>query len=285
MAVQEVVSVLRTLLQDNGETLRARHGAEVVAAVQDIERLLSKRLQQESAYASLWDRFKENPQGLAMQLTGALEAMVEADPALARRLDAFVREYHEVIAPPDVEQAQTGNEVMAVGGDVLDTALKPVEVAEEENRGPYAPDTASDTRFNASVERGTYLYGNVKGGKEDVGRAVGVEVFDFGRRAEIVNLVDVRGVGRLFEQLTRAVSEHPAIDDALKKEVVAELQSAESQVRQTEDADSAILAQHLHKLQEMAPDIADILLNALSTADLGPAVQRAVEQVQGSTEE
>jgi hypothetical protein len=101
MIIQEVVSILGDLVQDDGATLGERYGPRALTVAQNLRSLLAVRLQEESPYTSLWEQFEAEPQAVTAELTGSLEALVEADPALAKRLNAFVEEYHQIIVPPD----------------------------------------------------------------------------------------------------------------------------------------------------------------------------------------
>mgnify|MGYP006299016721 CR=1 FL=1 len=86
MAAQDVIRWLGRLMEDDGETIRRRHGPEAVAAAEDMARFLADRFEEESAYAALWEAFEEDPEAHSAEVIGALEAWVEADPALARRI-------------------------------------------------------------------------------------------------------------------------------------------------------------------------------------------------------
>jgi hypothetical protein len=101
MIIQEVVSILGDLVQDDGATLGERYGPRALAVAQSLRSLLAVRLQEESPYTSLWEQFEAESQAVTAELTGSLEALVEADPALAERLNAFVEEYHQIIVPLD----------------------------------------------------------------------------------------------------------------------------------------------------------------------------------------
>jgi hypothetical protein len=99
MAVRQVVQVVRDYVQDDGVLLEQKYGPRAVTVAQDIKALLAARLRDGSAYESLWDRFEVDPQTVTGELIGALEALVEADPALFKRLNGFIEEFHQAIAP------------------------------------------------------------------------------------------------------------------------------------------------------------------------------------------
>jgi hypothetical protein len=101
MIIQEVVSILGDLVQDDGATLGERYGPRALAVAQNLGSLLAVRLQEGSPYTSLWEQFEAEPQAVTAELTGSLEALAEADPALVKRLNTFIEEYHQIIVPPD----------------------------------------------------------------------------------------------------------------------------------------------------------------------------------------
>ena len=96
MSVQEVTRTIRSYLEEGEDTFRERYGPEAVTAIEDLITMLKLRLEEESVYASLWDEFVAEPRATEDELTGALGALIEADPALAERLEAFMEEYHDV---------------------------------------------------------------------------------------------------------------------------------------------------------------------------------------------
>lgn len=280
MAVQEIVRVLGSFVEDEGETLRERFGPEAEATAQDIVRVLSLRLGEESPHVNLWEAFQADPRDRTAELIGVLEAMVEADPALARRLDGFAQELHEVMGPPAPSGPSTGRYMAEVGGDALDTAVEPENEPGPQDRVPYHPDTASNVDYKAGTDRGTYLYGNVKAGKDDVGRETGAETFDYAEReVRPTRLAGLSGVPGLFQELITAVTEHPALNEAKKEQILTELQVVREQVNQAEVANPDSLARHLLTLQETSPDIGEVTLQALASVDLAPPVQEAVEKV------
>jgi len=111
MVVRKVVRILRDLVQDDGMTLGERHGPRALAVAQSMRSFLVVRLQDKSPYASLWDQFEAEPQTATAELVGSLEVLVKADPALAKRLNAFIEEYHQTIVPPNGVLLASLNEI------------------------------------------------------------------------------------------------------------------------------------------------------------------------------
>ena len=281
MAVQEVVEILRQYNVDDGEALQKRVGPEAVAAALGMQRFLAARLEEDRLHASLWEQFLAAPRDDAEELTGVLEALTEADPAMARRLDAFVGEYHAVLTERGEAVEPEDKAVAAIGGDVLDTAVGIEEVPAEEGSAPYTPDSEVDTAYDQGAgAQPTYLYGNARSGDDDVGREVGVDRFGEGAASVRPAVTATTQVAQLFAQLRDALSEHVGIDAGREKDVAQLLDHIQEAVVR-EEADLLLLVDRLETLQQQAPDVAAILLEALveDRTELAPKVRRAVMTV------
>jgi hypothetical protein len=259
MAVQEIVRLLRDQIQDDGVTLRRRHGPQAVTVAEDIKSLLAARLQKEPAYASLWSRFEDEPQAMTAELTGVLEALVEADPALVKRLNGFIEEFHQVIAPPRARLLGPSPVKSPVGGGVPDTTF-----------------TAED---DTDTGRGAYLYGNVRSSKvTSIGRGVR------GRRVPIATVVgpDAVDVKLLFEQLRATVKERSDLDAPVKSKLEDELQGMLTQIISADGGDVKAFTHHLQNIRRLDLDIFEVVLDQLTSlaSDLGPVAREAVKQVE-----
>jgi hypothetical protein len=263
MAVQEVVRILRELIQDEGATLQRRYGLRSLTIAQGMRSLLSARLCGELPYASLWREFEAEPQGTAAQLVGALEALVEADPSLAQQLGVLVEEYHWAIGPPRTGTTRTAGQGVPVWSDVPDTT-----VAVDEDK---------------DVGRGTYLYGNVKPGSISVGRGVKAQQDSFGGHdgVEEGNL-NVAVTGLLFNDLYTALETYPDLNPTVKADIEEELQGVLAQIALGQEANEEILARHLRDIRRMNSDILEVVLNKLADPDVesGAMMQRAVQRLE-----
>jgi hypothetical protein len=63
------------------------------------------------------------------------------------------------------------------------------------------------------------------------------------------------------------------------------LEALEEALRGPKAADEAYLGQHLQRLQELEPDIAEILIETLEMIGLPPSVQKAVEDLRAQSPE
>ncbi len=257
MAVRETVRILRLLMEGDRADLRQQYGAEAVALAQDMQRVLEERLQDESAYASLWDVFVENPQDNAPKLTGALGAMIEADPALGRRLNAFIEAFHEVVGPP--------------GASVPD--LTPDSVTTTDT----VPDTTETSGETYDDDAGAYLRGNVTAGSAALAQEAGASRTELGRgRSVFRDPTALATLPEFFDELHDAIDAYPKGDAADKKKLhdaVGEIQAALAD-ETTTDSDIDLLRQQIATIEALAPEVSDDLQRRLDQLHTGQQPQR-----------
>jgi len=270
MAVQIVVRILGLLIQDDGVTLERWYGPQAVTLAQELKSMLALRLREESPYAALWEQFENQPQMVAAELTGALEALVEADPALAKRLSEFAEEYRQFMGSPQEFMARTRMEAHdLIAGDVPSPATAPAEAYD--------------------VGGGTYLYGNVTTDRVSTARDARVTNGELGRfpgEGMELNMAELRPI---FESVDAAVKTHPDISSAVEAQLKIELAGMQAQAARGDQANVEKMVHHLRNIGRLAPDILEILLSRLTDLAPGPRgmVQKAVakmqESVNGST--
>jgi hypothetical protein len=259
VAVQEVVRILRDHIQDGGVTLTRRYGAQADTVAEDMRLLLAARLRRESAFASLWDRFEIEPQTVAAELTGALEALLEADPALAQRLNGFIEEYHRAIAPSRNRSLRD------------DTAKPPIR--------EDAPDTSFTDRDNMDTSGGIYLYGNVRPSSVAyIGRGVRdgqVLSAEAGRS----NTVDINV---LWDQLQATVDGRDDLDTAVRSSLKDELQKLLAQILRADEGNTENLIHHLQNVRRLDLDTFEVALSQLKgfAEMLGPVLQETIDHVE-----
>jgi hypothetical protein len=248
MSVEQAVRILRAFYQDDARTF-ASADPRALSAAEDLASLLEARLGQESPYVSLWADFQADPEGTATQLTGALEALVEADPAFGRRLEGFVREWRPMTAWPGSSPRQALQDALGTA-KVWGTTI-PLEADPE-------------------VGHGAYLYGNLRPGSVKAGDRGG-EVSD---QIEGLDHVEQLGltpsrVSQLRDDLYAAVESHPGLDPLLQRDLTAELEDALVEAAKGEAADAERLERRLRNIERMHPDILRVLLDRLANPESG----------------
>lgn len=264
MPVQMVVRIIREYMRDDGDFLREEFGPQAVTVAQDLKDLLDVRLREESAYEAEWARFLADPEGGAAGLIGALEAQVEADPALANRLTGFVEEYHRAIAP---------TEGRVTGPDLGESPA-----------GGRVPDTTYTAEDDTTTGEGTYLYDNVpSSGVDSVGRAVGGGTPEQGRQRRIGRLgAEEREVRELFERIDTALELDAQIDPAVRAEVQAAVEEIEAEIGRGAGADVDLVKRRLSTIEELSSRALDTVLDGLGPPAVGISLlpTELVEQLQ-----
>jgi hypothetical protein len=262
MELVEVTQVLRTLFGEGGERkLSLRHGQQAVEVAREMADLLEVHLQEEGPHGSLWREFKNMPEERAPELTGALEALVEADPALERRLEAFMERLGQGSSTP-----LTGTALIDPGGAVQEDTV-PVEAGIDE------------------IGQGTYLRGNVPGGTESEGRKIGLDESDLGGQGRLKRreLADVTPP-EYFRELSRTVKDHPGISSAAKFGLEAELRKIQTLVARGDElnrVEQDRLVSHLKNVHRLGKDIFEILMQRFreTRSELSGKVQDAIGRV------
>jgi hypothetical protein len=244
MPAAEVTDILKSLVQEGGDRLEHRTSLETRTVVEEMRDLVVDRLQEDAVYAGLWEEFRSDPDDAEAEFTGALEALLEADPGLAKRLRSFLNQYQRSLRarPRRPQRPWEGR----------DRDLPVPEDAE----GFLVTGTAKDR--HGDFEEGAYLYGDTLSGQE----AIGDSGQDMDREEAILAAQGSEStIGRpdVFERLADDLDEYPGLDDEDRQQVQEDLDTIEHQVLMGSDAEEAVLEWRLRHIQQLAPDIAEVL--------------------------
>lgn len=267
MAVEDVTSVLVEYCEDGEETFRNLHGGEAEAAVQDMADLIRRELGNQLEYDTLWQEFVSSPRETAADLSGELEAMVEADPGLADQLERLLKEYY---ATGVMTAGAADGGLPQEGGEALAWEEVPTE-----------PHEAKPSSHTDDAGGGTYLYGNVPSSDITVekGAEMNGELSQTGGEEPTLRFE----VGELFEQLEGTVRSESELSDVIKATLENRLQELEAEIMLEEDADEERIVKYLRRIGELDPDTLELTLTGLSTTrgKAEAVVRRAIEQITG----
>jgi hypothetical protein len=238
---------MNTFLEDGADSLEAEHGAEAVTVAQDLAEILEQRLSEESAYVSLWPRFAEDPSAVAPQLTGALEALVEADPAFAKRLNGLMEEFHRVIGPFRARATGPRSRKSPVGGGV--------------------PDTTYTTQDDAYADENEYLYGDVRSSSaDDVGRGVRGGQPDLRPRARLDRVgPDITSVTQVFEMLEETLETQAGVEGAEREQLRVALEGLKEQFSRGAEADVNRIFKNLYAIKQTDQAFLELMVAQLSS--------------------
>lgn len=248
MIIDEIVRLLHDYLIDEGATLRRQVGPRAVTVAEDAISFLSTRLEADSVQLGAWSRFLSDPSGRAAELTGALEALSEADPTLSQRLNALVEDYRGLrvssSAPPDV-------------------GSRPRPTLADEPLGERIEDmeTEAVAREDAEIGGGAYLYGNLSAGDTPPEGQVSQPT-----AAEQGRPMPPRGVsiGRetVLESLEEILGQH--LDDTnLRMRVRVEVVAMFDEIVRSGLADQAVVERHLWSISQVSPGLVRDIVEAM----------------------
>jgi hypothetical protein len=268
MVIEDIVNVLTECYARGEGPFEEDYGPGALIAMQDIAGLLKTELESQTNHGALWEAFEADPRGMAPDLSGALEALIEADPGLADKLDALGEEFRASLRSPQSRAALPGEQV---------TGTPPLAVRRE---SPVEPKETESLDHRSNAGEGTYLYGNVKGGDVTVGEMEGTP-------PEALPVRDAVGmlsfdVKELFTQLIITVEAHSEFSPELRAALRDELEALEAEIALGERADELRIVQHLRTIGQLDRGLLEVVLNGLGNtpSEARFIVQDAIKQVQ-----
>ena len=231
MSAQEIVEVVGELVVDDGERLRQQHGSRALTAAREMETALVPRLQENEMQATIWQQFQEAPGAGAPYLVLAVEDLLNADAALAWRLDALLGQYRRATR-------RAGGRVDTGGGAYVGGSV--------------------------SVEGGDFV-----GRDETTVSGGGNAISDHGRSTVVKQTADPEAVARAFRLFYDAVEAKPDLSDPERADLKAELEEVEEELAKGEGADEGFIARRLRSVKRMAPDIWDVVITTFGNPVAG----------------
>ncbi len=222
----------------------------------EMDRYLQAQLEEHTGFITLYEAFQANPQGTSAELTGALEAIIEGDPAVRETLNALMDEYYIVtktegagIKPSNAEEAEEEEENL----DSEELPGTETEIVDQ-----------TDDYFE-----GEYLYGtaNTRRGSESEGRVIDVnEDVSMGLSEDSDDLAELgmhtERIPSAFTQVSVAVQDHPDLPPPVKDLILRHLDVIAAQVALEEGANMKIIRKNLRAIQRLSPDIMNVLMDA-----------------------
>lgn len=152
MTIAEAVQLLTEYAQSDDDAFQARYNERALIAMRDMAEVLETQLEDDLRYAAVWEEFQQNPQADAADLTGMLEALVEADPGFAEQIETLVAEFHAAVRDIPGPTAPVEEEP------------RPETVVTPTPSQPIEPEDVKPRDYRDDADSGTYLYGNVPAG-------------------------------------------------------------------------------------------------------------------------
>jgi len=266
MAVEDVVTLVTEYCADGQDTFEDLHGPEAAIVAEDAIDLLKGELSGQLNYDALWAEFEAAPGETAPDLAGALEAVIEADPGLAEKLEALIKEYY----------AAGRQEDETIGPEMAEPRSSEFVPGEKARIQAHEAEPRSHTD---TAGEGTYLYGNVRAGDVTVGKALepGPDVLEVREEHQMLGF----DVHELFQQLQVTIGGQLELSEQEKDELREHLERLESQLMLGEEAEEARIVEHLRRLGAADPDFLALLLEGLrhTQTEAQATVKNAIERV------
>jgi hypothetical protein len=191
----------------------------------DIDATLVPRLKENDTHLSIWHDFQADPDSARPLLEAAVDMLLSADAALARRLDALLEQYRQAqgAARSSVDTgggAYVGGGVTVSGGDFVGRDKHTVTVTGD---GNVVGDHSSAT----------------------VIKRMGVPPAE---------------VAALFDQALALARQRPP---DVQEDLEAAVETAREEVERGDEADKGLLSKALDVLLEEGPDVLEIVLQAI----------------------
>jgi hypothetical protein len=201
-----------------------------------VETALASRLEDNPAYALIWQQFQSAPQQQAPALAGILQVLLSADAALAQRLDALLEQYQRATQSADRQVdtgggAYVGGSVSVEGGDFVGRDKRTVSITGDGN--------VVGDRSSAAVTKTRGL--------------------------------DGQDLAALFDHVYQRIESRPPDPDVDKEELVGTVKKIQEEAAKGEQANPKKVERWLKTLGLMADDIVEVTAACLLNPAAGVA--------------
>jgi hypothetical protein len=236
MAVSDLVTILVEYQQSSRESFSELYGGEGLAAVQDIQDLLREELQEQTGLGALWADFEDDPAGMAEELSGQVEALIEADPGLGQELNQLLGEF---------KAADRSWKEEREAGEGLPKAFSPHLPGQQALEEPDPEDSRQGQVYE---EKGAFRYGNQPPGEVTItGKLPTVPMsLDGDPQAE---------VELFFDQLRTTLDEKFELSQERKEELNQIFGAMEAEFHREEGAREQRLQEHIEQISELKPSL------------------------------
>jgi hypothetical protein len=220
--------------------------------VDQMGHFIEVRLTEDTPYKNVWDDFVNQPEENASYLSGVLEPLFEAQPAVRERVDGFMQQ----ITAIEVERSDHARTEAGIESDL------------QSEPGGLTPDEGKSSAILADkkVEKNppAYLYGNERQNYESARQAPVPKPFMIGENAQIVFLSDEDvPFPRLLDYFAELVDTSTDIKEDSKQLIQEQLETIYLQLSGERHYDEDELAQSFQAIWEEAPSHADALISSL----------------------
>lgn len=251
----EIVMYLTWYYQGkNGAKTNQLLSPEVFDIIEELTAFLEQRLADDTPHKAIWDEFKQFPEESAPSLTGILEAVFEAQPAVRKRVDGYMQAVTAIEAQYQ-DQPTTQDELL--------DSLK-------SEPGSLVPDDGKASQIQADSRQENnppaYLYGNQQAGFETVQELPQPNDFMVGKNAQVINLPNEKmQFPSMFMRLGQMSDASKNLTLSEKRTLQSNLEEIQLQLTEKKPFDEAKIAGAFETIWEIAPAYANSLIQSLQS--------------------
>ncbi len=213
---------------------------------------LAHRLEEDTPYQGVWNEFKQAPEDQGASLTGALEALFEAQPGVRDRVNGFMQKITAL-------EAQNSD---------LEYTEKDIEDKIQSEPGALIPgeDESSEIQADRKVEKNppAFLYGNERPGYESDRQAPVSNEFMVGKNAQIIYTPsEEMQFPFMFMRLGQLTERSQELTLQEKQIVQENLQEIRFELTGEREFDEEKMANAFQRIWEAAPSYANALIESL----------------------
>ena len=246
----EIVNYLVRYFQEQNKGLKNLHPPKINDLVGQMGELIRTKLADETPYKAIWDNFAKDPLENAPHLTGVLETIFEAEPAVRDRINGFMRK------------------VTALETDTTETRTTTLNIENslQTEPGSSALDRPSKILASRDEEKSPaiYLYGNEQADFESARQLPVSNPFMIGKNAQIMYVPTGESeFPGIFENLLSLSENSQQLSQTNKQDIQIKLQRIRSMLIGQLPFVEPEFTSLVQSLWDIAPDYASALIKSL----------------------
>lgn len=213
---------------------------------------LSERLKEDTPHKAIWQEFNHEPEENAASFSGILEALFEAQPAVRRRVNSFMRKITALEAQNSDFQQPKPNLENSLKTEPVDQTISDESVGIDE------------TQEVAKKNPPAYLYGNERADFEAVQKEPVSKSFSVGEDAQITLAPDASvPFPQIFTHLAKTMEQSDALSRDEKQRLQENLEEIHFQLIGERPYDEMKIANAVEQIWETETSYAHALIESL----------------------
>ncbi len=236
----------------NGQIQENLLPEKVNGLVSQMGEFLSKKISEDTPHQAVWQAFINQPDENAASLSGILEAVFEAQPAVRDRIDGFMQAISAMEADRTPHSGSTS---------MIEESLKS-EAGGLVSDGGKASEILADERVEKNPP--AYLYGNERPGFESDRQGPVSKPFMVGENAQIVYVPDASlPFPGLFSELDQLIDTSERLDPDEKENLQQNLQVIRQNLTDDINFNEEKTANAIQTMWDVFPSMANALIESL----------------------